>query len=366
MKHRANKSIKKVIFKTMGLFLIALIFVGAFCLPFFSNKENMIFQKFFGVKAHECILELWNIDTFEGGMASKSSFLEKVSISFEKKNKGCYVLVRNMDKMELKSRLAGGEIPDMFSFSGTVVSELKGHLTELGENSDVRGILANSALTAESERLGMPWCMSGYAIITSESRLLASNEESKNVFSGVFSFGYEKKLKKSTKNIYSVAFGTKTGHNPLAAIEEEASVKGVVFEKNHLSILPDTAELTQYGAYEKWALGNSVALIGTARDLVRMEGRLASGKETDAEIFCLSYFTDLVQYIGVTKSIDKERQRLAEAFAKFLCSEEMQLKLSSIGLFSVLSQCQNLYGDGLLMKMESSLSSLSRVDNIFV
>ena len=42
------------------------------------------------------IFELWHIETFEGGSASRTSFLEKQAIAFEKENKGVYIVVNSM------------------------------------------------------------------------------------------------------------------------------------------------------------------------------------------------------------------------------------------------------------------------------
>ena len=63
--------------------------MGASIITVFSNPNGILYQKFVGNRAEKsCVLELWNVDTFEGGTASKSGFLEKVALAFEKKYKG--------------------------------------------------------------------------------------------------------------------------------------------------------------------------------------------------------------------------------------------------------------------------------------
>ena len=50
--------------------------------------SNVLSNKFFGKKAeYQGVITLWNVDTFEGGSASKTSFLENVSLKFEKEKK---------------------------------------------------------------------------------------------------------------------------------------------------------------------------------------------------------------------------------------------------------------------------------------
>jgi len=201
MKQKRKVNFKKFIFKFTGLLLMALVFVGAFFVPIISNKDGIIYQKLFGEEVFECVLELWNVDTFEGGVASKSSFLEKVAIAFEKQHKGSFVLVRNMDESEFESRIAGGEMPDLFSFSHVTAKRIQPFLTELEENSEIIEVIGNSGVTLQNERLGIPWCMSGYAIVSSQARIDATGNKTSNIFSGMFELGYEKKLKKSTKQI---------------------------------------------------------------------------------------------------------------------------------------------------------------------
>ena len=41
----------------------------------------------------EGILELWHIESFEGGVGSRAGWLKKRSTAFEKQNKGCLVNV---------------------------------------------------------------------------------------------------------------------------------------------------------------------------------------------------------------------------------------------------------------------------------
>ena len=365
MKQKAN--IRKILFRLTGLLLIALIFVGAFGLAGISQKGKNKLQDFFGIgTSEEQILELWNVDTFEGGIASKAGFLEKVALEFEKKHKGTYVLVRAMDAEECLARLLGGEMPDMFSFSGVVANTIKPHLTELEENQQILSTLLASATTTQNELLAMPWCMSGYALMTTESKMSASGKTGESLLANVFEYGYVKKLKKSNKQIYSLVYGEKNGNSPQKALFEESKVKGVLQHRGDLDVYPKTSELTGYGAYEKWVLGDSVLLLGTARDLVRFEGRIAAGKDQNSEIYYCSYFTDLVQYMGVVKSSNKNKQKNAEEFVKFLCSSKIQLNLASIGLFSVVKSDENLYSQGLLSGMEKALKSLSLVDNIFV
>ena len=107
-------------------------------------------------------------------------------------------------------------------------------------------------------------------------------------------------------------------------------------------------------------------LLGTQRDLQRIKNRKDAGKESDFIVLNLSYYTDLVQYIGVVKSDDKNRQEFSENFAEFLITDEIQQKLYEIGMFQTVLNNNVLYNDEYYHSMEMALKSVSRVDKIFV
>ena len=368
MKQKNRKIISNILVRVIGIILIALVFVGCITISVLSNKEGLLYQKFFGNKADvQGIVELWNIDTFESGTASKVSHLERMALQFEKQNKGAYILIKNMTYDECKELLSQGQLPDSFSFSAALAPAIKEYLTELEEQPSVNAVATSSARTSMQELLALPWCMGGYTLISTNERCeRAGAVINDNLFSNVYNLGYEKKLKKSTQIVYSVVYGEKNKNSPVSALEEEARVLGLSLNMDKLATAQNSTEMTQYNAYSYWASGKATVLLGTQRDLSRLDGRLKSGKEQGEIIYPLSYYTDLVQYIAVAKNQDKDKQKLCENFAKFLISSEAQKQLYKIGMFSVISLDEPLYSDNLFSRLENSLTGVNKIDNIFV
>jgi len=368
MKQKSKMVLSSTLKKGISILLIILIFVGAFFQFIIFNPIDLIYRRFFGTNASNIgVLSLWNIETFESGTGSKSSHLERAALKYEKKYKGAYILIENMTIEELENRLSCGQLPDLFSFSAPAASIIQNYLTELEEKSNLIKVFLESCRTNNMELLAYPYLMGGYCLISSENRLLqAGASEPYNLLSSAYSLGYEKKLKKSTKNIYSLSFGIKNLNKPINALNEECKIKGISLKISDLSQILESSEITSYEAYAKWVAGDSVMLLGTQRDLQRIKNRKDAGKESDFIVSNLSYYTDLVQYIGVVKSDDKNRQEFSENFAEFLITDEIQQKLYEIGMFQTVLNNNVLYNDEYYHSMEMALKSVSRVDKIFV
>ena len=307
------------------------------------------------------------MNSYESGFASKKSYLEKIALNFEKKNKGLYILISQLTEEEFIIRKEK-ELPDIICFSGNMGKSVRKYLCELEDNLSVKDCLLDSAKINGVELMAYPYSVGGYVLFSTASKLKNAGIEldsSNNLFSKVFSLGYQKKLKNKVQNVYSVAFGTKNKNKPLQVIKNEANIKGINCVSNELSYSQNHQKWTGYNAYESFIVGDSVMLLGTQRDLARIQTRVSSGKETDVIIEYLSYWTDLVDYVGVFKGKDSLKVEMSKKFAKFLLTTESQEKLKDVGLFSVICLNEPLYNDENFAKMEISLSYLSNVDNIF-
>ena len=359
---------KSFFIRIIGLLLIVLIFISIFSITAINDKDGLLFKRFFGNKSTvQGVLELWNIDTFESGTSPKMDYVENTAIEYEKQNKGAYILCINMTVDELINNLEAGKRPDMFSFSAPVAGTIREYLTELEENNEIRDLLLDSAKTTSEELLAIPWCMGGYALVSSKNRVECSkHKEEEFLTQNIYEFGYEKTRKRSNEQIYSLVYSNKNGLMPNLAINEELKVLGIEqLPTNYLAVYPSANVLSQYDAYLLWARGKATTLVASQRDLVRLKNRVNAGRETDVLIEYLSYYTDLVQYIGVSKNESSDKQKLCENFVKFLVSEKSQIKLNKIGMFSVLKKDLFLYEDEYFAKMEKSLSHLSVVNKIF-
>ena len=111
----------------------------------------------------ECsgILELWNVDTFEGGSVSRKTWLNSRAIEFENQNKGLFIVVRDITPKQLELNLTSGIAPDMISFGIGVGDSIVNYLQEYGGRINVLDCLQKSG-TKNGKLLAVPILLGGY------------------------------------------------------------------------------------------------------------------------------------------------------------------------------------------------------------
>ena len=320
-------------------------------------RENAISNKFFGHKAEfQGVLTLWNIDTFEGGCSSKTSFLEDVSLKFEKQNKGAYIKVENLGIDEFLQRLKDNKMPDMFSFGLGAQKYLQDKMISLPNKvlTNVKSNFLSCGIDGENIK-AVPWSYSLYTLISSLTRIeKAGKTYNNNLKELVLDLSYDKKYKKNTKHIYSLTFGGNEFANALNIFNREFD-KNVINEVNLRNIDINYNKNTFYEAYVNFVNYQSSVLLG-------MENRCFLGKETDAIYEPLLSFTDLVNYISVLTK-DSNKQNVCLDFVDFLLSENIQKEIKNIGLFS--TTLNEIYKQGVMQRIERSLTEKMVVKNLF-
>lgn len=356
----------KVIFLVFGkVTLIAFFIVLCLLVPItasLTNSEGLLYKKFLGDNSlFKGIITLWNVDTFEGGSASKASYLNSVCMAFEKEHKGTFIKVENLSLDEMNANIKNGTLPDIFSFGmglGYVFKEQMQSLTPLNLNLPSEFY---SAGLYGGNLLAVPWSYGAYTLISSTDRIEKASKGVEPLKDICFSLAYDKTSKKSTKHIYSLTYGKNDYVDAFNALSREFDLSvgdligsGTIDEK--------VSSQSPYEAYESFALNNSVCLLGTQRDVFRMENRIQNGKEIDALLDPLANFTDLVNFIGILDG-DEEKVKASKEFIKFILSEKMQAKLASIGLFSPLNL--KLYKEGYICTLEDAVINKIKIKNAF-
>lgn len=363
------KSAKKFIFFAISrasllTFLIGIMIVTPTLTIFYKNKKDAIDEKFIGKKAsYQGVITLWNVDTFEGGSSSKVSFLESVAASFEKKYKGALIKVENLTIDEMIANLKMGNVPNLFSFGTGVAGYLEDKMIKLPE-SIVKGVFSNfySAGLKSGELKAMAYSFGGYVLISSKDRIDKANKEYEGSLKNLIKeLSYDLKLKKKTKHVYSITFGGNdfTHANNLfsRAFNENISTllsNGILDESYN--------KQTTYGAYNNFTSRKASILLGTQRDIARMENRIKAGVESDVYFEAFSEYTDLVNYISIIEG-DMNALNVCKDFISFLMSDEVQLWLSKIGLLSV--KWLDLYDDGAMNLLEEAINEQTIVPNVF-
>ena len=269
---------------------------------------------------YQGILELWHVETFEGGSISRSKFLEREAINFETEHKGTYISIQTMSLEQFNLNLNAGKRPNMLSFGIGVGDEFLSELIALN-CEDVRSDIAKGG-SINSKQLAIPYILGGYATIST---------------------GGDK-----------LGVGLNGTNNPLKA-----------YQKNGIEIknLYEDNSLDSYTAYDKFLKGEFDSLLGTQRDVYRCFNRNQKGLLLDAQFSFLEGYTDLVQYISVFKTTDIE-ELLCKEYVKKLISKDVQKKLANYNLFSVLNDVK-LYESGVYDEFENTLKKPLEVENVF-
>ncbi|MBQ8425819.1 MAG: extracellular solute-binding protein [Clostridia bacterium] len=360
----------KELFSRIFFGILAVVLIVT--LPFISIKNDdefsQIYSVFVGSKSkYQGIIEVWNIDTFESGSSSKVSYIESVAKSFQKQNKGIYVLVRNLTEYECLNLLEKGEKPDLFSCSYGLASDIKNYITEFSnfENIDVAENLLNAG-KINDKLYGLAWCKGFYILISSENHLkntkLKDEIENIKLSETLLDLGYKKEGKKNTKIISSLTYGKNKYLMPNYAYFSYTN-KGLI-SKSEFSLDENIKTNSQYSAYSNFVAGNSVVLLGSQRDYFRIENRVKNAKISDVIYEPLTSFTDLVQFTFLAKNENYLKKEYAEIFAKMLSSNKYQKRLSFIGMLPVTKQV-DIYENGLLKEL-SNTDYFSKVNNVFI
>lgn len=222
------------------------------------------------------VIRIWHIDTFEGGKGSRATFLKDAARIIEKKDKSVYYLISSYTVEGARAALAENKKPDMLSF-GVGLSDFLEVSLPLTRRF--------SGGEAEGKCLAYPWCAGRYSL-----------------FSLSDDFGGEGAVAISAggKNLSEVA----------------AYLNGV-----------DGERVDSTTAYVDFLNGKYRYLLGTQRDECRFSTRGATVYRKELSEFC-----DLYQYIAC---LSAEKAGDCKKFIDVLLGDEVQSKLSSIGMFPV-------------------------------
>ncbi len=272
--------------------LIGVVFV---CIPFLKRGEDPLENSKENYKA---IIEIWQIDTFEGGVGSRSSFLRGVASSFTKSNPSVLFLVSSHTVSSAQSLIESGKYPDVISYGGNCLD-----LT--GKIINIKGYEQCDGGFVDKNRYMLAWCKGGYFEIkrqgVNEVKRVIVGEGEYNSGSIAKTFSNYSKFK-GENYIPSEAFNT------------------FLTDKNSL-------------------------LIGTQRDVMRLKSREISCSITPIYDYC-----DLFQYVSVINKNDVKNQYSLQ-FVNYLLSEKIQATLTKIGMASCMYK--NLYeSDEPLTKLQ--------------
>ena len=262
--------------KALSIFCLISLLISFILLPFFTEERKVELSK----NDYKAILRIWHIDTFEGGTGSRASFLKSVSTKYTKKHSGVLFLVSNFTEETAKAKIENGELPDLISFGACSINVFNKlvclQTTSVKDGGEYAG-----------KRYLSAWCKGGYFLIkkseSSEEKLIISQ-----------------------------------GQNNLSTVS-------ACIEK----LTAKTVEIKEpLEAYSSFLSSSNACLLGTQRDIVRLNSKGVSFTATP-----LTKFSDLYQYIGVT-STNETKRFYALSFIDFLLSESVQKTLVNVKMLS--------------------------------
>ena len=363
MKKIAKKVVKRLI---LSAFVIVLIVMLPKVNLKADNNLELIYRSFVGKKSDYLgFVEIWNIDTFESGGASKYEMLLSVAKEYQRENKGTYVIVRNVSESECKNMIAKGQMPDLFSCSYGVASELKNYVVPYNRRFDEIYENLLNAGRYQGKQYAVPWCYNNYYLFSTKTRVEKYfNENEKIVLSKIaLSTGYEKVSKNKKEIVYSLGYGANKYLLPQIAfnsyINKEMALNNFAINKE--AVIKNTS----YDAYCDFLTGKSNILLGTKRDLVRLQGREESGKLDGLVVERLSGFTDLLQFIFVTNNGEKQNKH-AQAFVEKLVSKKTQEWVSENGVFAVNKTVKNQNNEGAMSNITPENIANYKCYNVFL
>ncbi len=289
---------KKRIFKIVSFVVtcFVLIYVPIFAIGQAKNHEIYTEQN-----VETKIYTIWHVETFEGGSAPRINYLKKIARSLEKTHAGTLFLIKQIEAEKLNESLKES-VPDIISFGFGVGKVVLPYLTELNTCFGVRNELVEASLF-NNKVYALPYIASGYALITN----------------GIL-----------TQNLH---YGLTGYTHPENACE-------------NLN-LQQSEDETQYKAYKSFVYGKDVTLFGTARDVFRVENLNKVGRK-NASITPNSEYTDLLQYVGITKTDETIKEFLTAMF-----DDKTQQTLADFGLFGVKNT--KIYNSGIYDEMENAI-----------
>lgn len=276
--------------------------------------------------AYQGIIELWNVESFEGGSGSRSQWLTNKAAKFEAQNKGLFAHVTNLTVEQMEQKLASGDTFDIICFSRGAGYMLADKLAEL--DVDIGAVAENYRLSAlrDGKQLCAPLYAGAYCLFARSSQL-----DEQNLLSQALTAKYTRKIGKNTFDLAPLICGFTEFNSPLSALAMSGG-------KGNADV---SIGVTQYQAYEQFVANKTaITLLGTQRDIYRLSKKEADGKIDALSFTALGGYTDLVQYLGVSSECG-DKKDVAERFIAYLLSPQVQATLADISMFSVL--CDDIY-----------------------
>lgn len=262
------------------------------------------------------VINVWQIDSFEGGVGSRTAWLNRRLTELEKKYVGIYFVVKSVS-VELLPQLLQHSKPDLISFGGGVFTPAQA--SELLLPIASPNTLVPS-LVASCQGLAVPMFFGGYCLLTGTE--FASRMDPNEDLAGYL----------------NMPCGTITYNKNKVPVQQlcvnyantgVAALAGLIGPNLSFSVFTATSDdLWDSYNYNK----TSATALCSQRQLYRLTAAAARNKMRPSTVLPLPGYTDMVQSIGIPKGVDNKKLEVLYQVIAYLCSTPVQMKLNEIGL----------------------------------
>ena len=288
--------------------LIVLIFLAILIFSSFSGNGFFIDND----KEDQMILEIMYVETFEGGKNSRKNFLIDAG----------EILKETYPEVNVKIT----QVP--FDTLKQNSENMEGHLISFGFGA---GEILQSHLAPYEGTLSMSHTFWSSGV--SEDEVLAVPY----MFGMYYFFQDGAPLHYGTENACSTLLG---GY----------------YDKNRIHI-EEFSSVTKDEAYRNFLKGGS--LLGSQRDVVKVR-QYEEKFPMEYDLERMENYTDLVQYISLTKNLSDKEKVVAEKYIEILTSEKMAKKTEEYYMFNILEIAGGNSSEGF------EKSNISLVPNVFI
>ena len=299
-------------------------------------------------ETYKGVLELWNVETFEGGIGSREAWLTNKAAKFEQANTGLFVHVTTLTVEQLEAKLTDGEQFDLICFSRGAGNVVQDRLAPI--ETSMGFVKENFLLSGQvdGKQYGVPLYTGAYCLFARVEQLAAEQ-----LLDNALRQTYTRKVGKTTVQLQPLVCGFTPYNSPLSALALSGG-------RGKASGIDES--ITQYQAYERFVANRTaVTLLGTQRDIYRLTQKESNGKIEKLGFAPLGGYTDLVQYVGVSATAG-DKATACEQYVSYLLSETTQQTLVNLSMFSVLET--TFYTSDRYAECEQLLSS-AYVPNVF-
>ena len=291
---------KKYWFKILSVVLMCAI---SFYVLTFGIRKATNYEILKGDEKQQTIYTILHVETFEGGGMARIEYLKAIARDMEKQDNQVLFMIKAIAPEKLKSELEASK-PDIISFGFGVGEVVLPYLIAQENTFDVRDELIESG-SFNKKFYAVPYIVSGYAWFFHSMQAQDFHVGTNNYI--------------RPEKIYS-----------------------------SLNLQPNESE-SQYEAYKDFVYNKNVQLLGTGRDLFRINNLNSIGR-ANAIINPIDTYTDLIQYLGIINS-----NQITRKFMSLALSNTYQNTLVDYSLFS--SKYNKLYSSGIYNDMEDAIMS---------